>query len=107
MTHSPLTYDDITRQTVVGPDGMLRPSRAQEAAAYRGELVVTPEEQVLHDRVVAALAGLPIAHVTIEIDRACAILRGEVSDMPTIDRLDQRVREVPGISDVKNELVVA
>ena len=101
----PLTYDDITRQTVVGPDGLMRPSRADEAAAFRGARAVTPDEQVLHGRVMAAIAGIA-GHVTVEIDRDSAILRGDAPDMPTISRLEQRVRDVDGIARVDNALVV-
>jgi hypothetical protein len=110
MSTKPLTYDDITRRTVVGPDGSFRPSREQEAEAYAGFRATTPDEQVLHGRVMAALAGMALggrdlSHITVEIERECASLRGEVSDPMTIEMIERRVREVPGITSVKNELI--
>ncbi len=111
MTNKPLTYDDIARRTVVGPDGSFRPTKEEEIAAYNGYRKTTPEEDALHGRVTAALAamalgGRDLSHVKIEITDECATLVGEAPDMQSIEMVEARVREVPGISDVKNELVV-
>jgi hypothetical protein len=111
MTNKPLNYDDITRRTVVGPDGSFRPTREEEDAAYRGFRATTPEEQALHGRAMAALAGMALggpdlSHLKIEIEDETAILLGEAPDMHTIEAIETRIREVPGIAKVKNELVV-
>jgi hypothetical protein len=111
MTTKPLSYDDIERATVPTPDLAWRPSRAQEEAAMAGFRASTPEEDVLHGRVMAALAGFALAgrdlsNLSIEVDGAEVTLRGYAPDIHTIDTIESRVRDVAGVAAVHNELVV-
>lgn len=111
MPSKPLSYDDIERKTVPTPDLSWRPSREQEEAAYNGFRATTPEEDALHGRVMAALAGFALAgrdlsNLTIEVEDTRVILRGFAPDNQTIDTIERRVREVAGVADVTNELVV-
>lgn len=111
MPTKPLSYDEIVRATVPTPDLAWQPSREQEEAAKNGFRATTPEEDALHGRVMAALAGFALAgrdlsNLTIEVEGARVILRGFAPDTQTIDTIDRRVREVAGVCDVKNELVV-
>src|SRR5678816_2684034 len=80
---NPSNYDDIVRRTIVDPDTSIRPTREQEQAARQGFRALAPDEQVLHDRVLQALAtlGPEASRVTAEISRELVTLRGQVGDV--------------------------
>lgn len=106
---NPRSYDDIVRQTVVEPDTSIRPTREQEQAAREGFRALDPDEQVLHDRVVQALAtlGADASRVTAEVSRELVTLRGQVADVATLRRIEDAVAYVTGVETIHNQIVVA
>lgn len=106
---SPSSYDDIVRRTVVDPDSSVRPSREQEAAAREGFRALDADEQVLHDRVREALASLGNAasNVTAEVTRELVTLRGRVSDIAMLRRIEDAVAHATGVETIHNQVVVA
>jgi len=99
----PRSYDEITRSTVPDPDSSFRPTKEQEQQAKEGFRMLDEDEHALHDRVLAAVSGTGIE---IEIDRTQVTLRGQVSDSADLTRIEDRVRAVEGVGEVKNDLVV-
>lgn len=109
MPNPPRTYDEIVRATVPEPDSSWRPSPEQEKRAREGYRALTPDEQRLCDRVHDALlaAGINTQPLQIEVDRDRVILRGQVRDRHTLDRIPDLVREVEGVGSVVDQLVIA
>jgi hypothetical protein len=105
---SPRSYDDIVRQTVVEPDALPRPTRDQEQAALDGFRALDPDEQVLHDRVLQALAtlGAAASRVTAEVSRELVTLRGQVADVAMLRRIEDAVAYVTGVETIHNQVVV-
>jgi hypothetical protein len=105
---NPRSYDDIVRRTVVEPDTSIRPTREQEQAAREGFRALDPDEQVLHDRVVQALAALGpgASHVTSEVSRELVTLRGQVADVAMLRRIEDAVAYVTGVDTIHNQVVV-
>src|SRR5215470_10220471 len=95
---NPSSYDDIVRRTVVDPDSSVRPSRAQEQAAREGFRALDADEQLLHGRVQQALAtlGSDAANVTAEVSGELVTLRGRVSEVAMLRRLEDAVAYVTG-----------
>ena len=105
---NPSSYDDIVRQTVVDPDSSARPSRAQEQAAREGFRALDAEEQQIHDRVQQALSALGNAasRVTAEVSRDLVTLRGQVSEVRMLRRIEDEVARVAGVETIHNQVVV-
>lgn len=61
-------------------------------------------EQVLASRVLSVLGGMP--GIDAEVDRETVTLRGTVADASQIARMEELVRNVAGVSNVVNRLVV-
>ena len=99
----PKSYDEITRKTVPEPDSSFRPSPEQVKQAHEGFRALDADEQQLHARVVATLAG--ISGVQVEIDSDRVTLRGQV-DAATLARVPDLVRGVDGVTAVDDQLVV-
>ena len=97
------SYDEIVRRTVPDPDSSFRPTKEQEQQAREGFRMLDEDEHALHDRVMAALRG---TDVDIEIDRARVTLRGQVASGAELTSIEDRVRAVEGVGDIKNELVI-
>lgn len=106
---NPSSYDDIVRRTIVDPDSSIRPTREQEQAAREGFRALDPDEQVLHDRVVQALAtlGSDASRVTAEVSRELVTLRGQVSSVATLRRIEDAVAYISGVETIHNQVVVA
>jgi hypothetical protein len=105
----PSSYDDIVRRTIVDPDSSIRPTREQEQAAREGFRALDPDEQVLHDRVLQALAtlGPDASRVTAEVNRELVTLRGQVPDVATLRRIEDAVAYVTGVETIHNQVAVA
>lgn len=105
----PKTYDQITRATVLEPDGSWRPSDQQERQAYTGYRALDADEQALFDDVVAALeaTGESLADIRVEVDRDRVILRGEVRTTAALTRLLDAASHVPRVREVCDRLVIA
>ncbi len=103
------TYDEVVRETVPDLDSSQRPSKAQEQEAREGHRDMDDSEKLLYARASDALigAGVPLGSVELEIARDHLTLRGHVSDINTVLRVEQTMREVEGIASVDNKLVVA
>ncbi|MEO6772109.1 MAG: BON domain-containing protein [Kofleriaceae bacterium] len=99
----PKTYDEITRKTVLEPDGSWRPSPEQVQQARRGFRAMDAGEQELHVRVRAAVGE----GVDIEVDGDRVTLRGQVADTDALRRVTARARAVDGVAQVDDQLVVA
>lgn len=106
---NPSSYDDIVRRTVIEPDSSTRPTREQEQAAHQGFRALDPDEQVLHDRVVQALATLggDASKVTAEVSRELVTLRGRVPDIAALRRIEDAVAYVTGVETIHNQVVVS
>lgn len=68
-------------------------------------------EQKLHARVMEALEDeLALTNrppsIDVEVNRETVTLRGHARDMTTIERLERCVRDVDGVEQVINRLVV-
>jgi len=105
----PPSYDDIVRRTVPDPDSSWRPSKGQEEEARDGFRALDPGEHALLARVHDALrtSGLDVDQVGIEVDGERVILRGSVRDALALRRLPELARQVDGVSDVVDNLVIA
>lgn len=70
---------------------------------------MTPQEQALFDDVHDALleAGIDTTPLHIEVDRDRVILRGQVIDHETLLRAPGIVGDVPGVTAVIDQLVIA
>ncbi len=106
--HTPRSYDEITRNTVPEPDSSYRPTVEQEKSAYEGERIMSDDERTLHDAVSNALtgSGVDVSHVAVEIDGSRVTLRGHVSDVQVLPRLEDAVRGVRDVGDVVDLIVV-
>src|SRR5687767_4728546 len=107
----PQSYDEIVRRTVPDPDSSQRPTARQEQLAREGFRAIDAHERELCHRVVDALEeALRSSNETwgfeIEIDRETVILRGRIRDVSTLARIEDSVRNVEGVEQVVNRLVV-
>jgi hypothetical protein len=108
IERNPSRYDDIVRKTVIDPDSSTRPTREQEQEAREGFRALDPDEQVLHDRVQQALAGLGGASkVSVEVSGELVTLYGQVGDLGTLRALEDAVARVTGVETIHNQVVVA
>jgi osmotically-inducible protein OsmY len=94
---------------VPDPDSSWRPSVAEERRAFMGFRAMDPAEQELYDDVHDALldAGIDTTPLHIEVDRDRVILRGQVHDHEALLRIPGIVGDVPGVSAVIDQLVIA
>jgi osmotically-inducible protein OsmY len=107
MPNKPTTYDDITRKTVLDPDGSVRPSREQVEQAYDGSHTRTADDLKLLAAVQAAVhSHADGTRVAVEVRDGRVDLRGSVSSASSISELEDLLRSVPGVSEVANKLVV-
>jgi osmotically-inducible protein OsmY len=107
----PQSYDEIVRSTVPELDSSQRPTVRQEQLAREGFRAMDAHERALCARVVDALEdALRSSNESwgfeIEIDRETVTLRGRVRDPATIALIEDTVRDVAGVVDVNNRLVV-
>lgn len=67
------------------------------------------DEQIIHDRVQLALTGLGdrAARVTVEVNRELVTLRGQVSDLATLQAIEEAVARVTGVETIHSQVVVA
>jgi osmotically-inducible protein OsmY len=105
---NPKSYEDIVRATVVDPDSSVRPTRDQEQEAREGYRAVDADEQVLHGRVLHALAtsGADVSQVTVEVARDLVTLGGRIPDAAMLRALEDAVAGVAGVDTVHNQVVV-
>lgn len=109
---NPRSYDEITRRTVPEPDSSFRPSPGQIAEAdlahreQRLRAQLTDQERMLYDRVAEVVLGSAYEDVGFDLDGATVTLHGRVHDPGMIDRLEDRVRRIPGVEQVVNRLVI-
>ena len=103
------SYDEIVRGTVPDLDSSRRPTKNQEQAAREGYRDMDDGEKLLYARASDALinAGVPLGAVQLEIARDHLTLRGHVTDMETLTRVEQTMLELEGIAAVDNKLVVS
>ena len=80
--HAPGTYDEITRSTVLEPDGSMRPLPSQHVAANT--------DAQLHDTVAEALISCGFTEIGVEVHDQHVVLRGWV-DQPQHARLAARI----------------
>lgn len=104
----PPSYDDIVRRTVPDPDSSWRPSKGEEDQARQGFRASDPGEHALFERVRDALraSGLDVDRVGIEVDGERVILRGSVRDALALRKLPELARQVDGVADVVDHLVI-
>ena len=102
---APTSYDEIVRRTVIDPDSSRRPTRQQEREAHEGARILSDDEQRLQARISTAIDEP--SEIEIEVDGTCVELRGQVPDLTTMERLEQRVAAIEGVTEVRNRLVIA
>lgn len=102
------TYDDITRRTVPEPDSGFRPTPEQERQAFEGYRALDADESALHGRVMDALrdSGLNWQALSIEVERDRVSVRGAVDDERALSRIPEIIRNVDGVAEVVDRLVV-
>jgi len=102
------SYDDITRATVPEPDSGYRPSEEQERRAFEGYRALDADESALHAKVMDALrdSGINWQGVAIEVCGTQVAVRGTVDEASDLMRIPQIIREVDGVEDVDDRLVV-
>lgn len=91
----PHSYDQITRDTVVDPDGSLRPPN------HNARL----PDRALWQCVSDALIELN-SSVGFKIADRDVILRGRVPDASTARRIEHAIAEIDGVEKVWNHLTV-
>jgi len=104
MTKTAKSYDEIVRNTVPEPDTSMRAAVGQENVRVLDEL-----EQMLYARVVDSLLGIADidpSGIAVEVERDRVTLRGQVSQVALLDRIERQVHGVPGVGLVANYLVV-
>jgi hypothetical protein len=105
----PRSYEEIVRNTVIDPDTSRRPSEAEEQEAFEGLRALTAEEQEIFDRIDAALirSGHELQHVTVEVSGDRVTLHGAVRDPEALARVLDIVRDVDGVGEVVDRLVIS
>jgi len=88
------TYDEITRLTVPDPDSSFRPPLSGEASTPSG----------LRDRVIDALEANGLFGIAFEVIDARVLVRGDVRDAATRDRIERVVAAVDGVESVESRL---
>lgn len=101
----PRTYDEIVARTVPDPDSSFRPTPEQLRDTAEGRTLATDDE-LLSDRIIAALRAAGFPGIYIEVERGRATLRGPVSDIDTLNRLEDIVRGLAGVAGVDNRMHV-
>lgn len=115
--HTPKSYDEIIRSTVMSPDLSYRPSHEEEQRSRHrfGEATehrphaVTATERALRDRVchcLAADSAIDLSDVTVEVDRDEVVLLGTVPGPATAIRIEEIAAATPGVYRVDNQLIV-
>ena len=100
---SPQTYDEIVARTVPEPDGSFRPTSEQLQDTLEGRRLSTDDE-LLAERIEAALQRAGVTGVTCEVADARVTLRGAVSDVGALDRIERLVRAVEGVEALDNRM---
>ncbi len=105
----PPSYDDIVRRTVPEPDSSWRPSKDQEDEARNGFQALDEGEAALFARVHDALrgSGFEVDQVGVDVDGERVTLRGTVRDANALRKLPDLVRQIDGVRDVIDNLVIA
>ena len=88
------SYDEITRRTVVEPDGSLRAAAPSQPALDSG----------LRARVADALISVGYLDIGFEIEDRRVLLRGQVRDAAVRSRIEQLVAAVDGVDAVDNRI---
>lgn len=92
MKSSAHTYDEITRQTVLEPDGSLRPPTAAEAV----------DVKVLRARVIDAIQANGLFDIGFDIDGTRVLLTGQVRDTATRGRIERIIAAVDGVEHIQS-----
>src|SRR5689334_6584565 len=103
------TYEDITRRTVIEPDGGRRPSVEQERQAFEGFRQMDMAEQTLYDHVREALrrSGVDVQRVSIEVEHDRVTLAGLVDDEHALVAIGAAIGAVEGVGSVDDRLSIA
>ncbi len=107
--HIPRSYDEISRHTVLNPDGSFRPTIEQEAEAIEHRHVLEAERD-LHARIKEALLlarDVLMNGVFIEVEGSRVKLSGRVRGQRSLQRVEDFVAGIEGVTRVVNRLVVA
>jgi hypothetical protein len=104
----PPSYDEIVRRTVPDPDSSWRPSSEQEREAKQGFRALDPSEHAVLDRVRDAIrgSGFDDDQIGVEVDGDRVILRGSVRDALALRKIPEIVRQLAGVDDVVDHLVI-
>lgn len=109
----PRTYEELTRQTVPMPDSSYRPTLEQERAAYAGVRVMDEDERAIFAKVCDALIelaqrdpALDLDELQIEVERTRVSVRGRVPATHWFETIEDAIRAIEGVRDVKNDLVL-
>jgi hypothetical protein len=105
----PTSYDEITRRTVVEPDGSFRPTPEQVRQSREGVRAMDADENQLAERIrhVLAAGGAAFAHVGFEVDRNQVTIRGDVPDAASLARISELISDLDGVDELIDQLVIA
>lgn len=110
---APTSYGDVVAATVPNPDGSFSPSREQIRVSRSAEgappHTMTGDERAVLAQILASLSKeghTDTHHVDILVQGTIATLRGTVPGPSTSARVEDIVGQVPGITEVWNELEI-
>jgi osmotically-inducible protein OsmY len=105
----PTSYDEITRRTVVEPDGSFRPTPEQVRQSREGFRAMDADENQLSERIrhVLAAGGVELAHVGFEVDRNQVTIRGEVPNGAALARISELISQLDGVDELVDQIVIA
>lgn len=101
----PRTYDEIVARTVPDPDSSFRPTPEQRLDTAEGRTLATDDELLDH-RITAALRAAGFPGIEVEVQRGRATLRGPVSDIDTVNQIEDIVRGIEDVAGVDNRMYV-
>ena len=101
------SYDEIVRSTVPEPDSSFQPTPDQVRDGRHGARAQDGDERALEGLVSAAVSGIAISNLEVEVEHGRVVLFGQVASAEVLRQLEARLAEVPGVGSLDNRVVVA
>ena len=106
MAHRPpQTYEEIVDRTVPAPDSSFPPTPEQRGEIHH-PLYGTREDDALAARISEALDRDGEDEIAFEVEGGCVILRGPVSSIEMLNRIERAVEQVEGVESIDNRMHV-
>lgn len=68
------------------------------------KITVRPLDYELHERVMELLEKLNLSGIHFNIEQGVVTLEGEVGDPLTIEKVEDKIKDIPGVKDIQNDL---